>query len=643
MNYSTGVLSVLPIFYVGWADSVLSPSEMQLIRKHIQGLAYLSDEDKKLLISWTDQRNPPDAATFTHWTQALGKYASTLTLEQRQSLVEIGLSLARKAASATEMAILDAPQTQQAIEELEQVLGLDNALSQLSFYYAIVPQNELEVVDEPHFDIQKLQMHLDGPYTDLKKRTKSLLMDSFFRVPTDLRDKEQLRQLIMNQCKALADQGLGAYSFPETFGGKNNPGGSTAIFEALAMGNLSLLIKYGVQFGLFGGAVYQLGTVYHHQKYLEALGTLKLAGCFAMTETGHGSNVRDLETTATYDHPTRSLIVHSPTISAGKEYIGNALHSRIAAVFCQLWVNGINHGIHTVLVPLRDENHEELSGITVKDNGYKMGLNGVDNGRIWFDNVRVPLENLLNKYGGIDENGQYTSPIENPSKRFFTMLGALVGGRVSVALGANMAAKKPLTLPFPTHSKDGSSIPSVMKRDTLARLSHPSRTSFPLMAKSYALTFALEALRKQFVASLQLEDKREVEAMAAGLKSYASWHATDTIQECREACGGKGYLAENELADLKADTDIFTTFEGDNHVLLQLVAKAILTEFKQEFNEGGYWAIARHVLRRVTQTLIDTNPITTRNTNAEHLLSAAFHQEALQFREEKLLFLSPTA
>ena len=639
MNYSPGILSVLPIFYVGWADSVLSPSEMQLIRAHVKQLYYLSDSDKKLLISWTDQRNPPDAATFTQWANALEQYAPTLALEERQNLVAIGLKLARKVASATEIALLETPETKIAIEQLEQILGLDNALSQMSFYNAIVPHNELEVISEPSFDNQKLQAHLDGPYAELKQRTKKLLMDTFFRVPTDLRDKDQLRQLVLEQCKALADQGFGAFTFPEIYGGSHSAGGSTAIFETLAMGNLSLLIKYGVQFGLFGGAVYLLGTTQHHQQYLEALGKMELAGCFAMTETGHGSNVRDLETTATYDHTTCSLVINSPTLSAGKEYIGNALHSKMAAVFCQLLVNGVNHGIHAILVPLRDEKHQELPGITVKDNGYKMGLNGVDNGRIWFDNVRVPLENLLNKYGGIDDKGQYTSPIENPSKRFFTMLGALVGGRVSVALGSNTAAKKALDIAISYALKRRQFNTLSEEKETLL-LDYPTHQErlFPLLAKSYALTFALETLREKFVASAELDDKREVEALAAGLKSYASWHATDTIQECREACGGKGYLAENELADLKADTDIFTTFEGDNHVLLQLVAKAILTEFKQEFNEGGYVAIARYVLRRVTQTLIDKNPINTRNTNAEHLLSAEFHQEAFQFREEKLLF-----
>jgi len=121
-----------------------------------------------------------------------------------------------------------------------------------------------------------------------------------------------------------------------------------------------------------------------------------------MTETGHGSNVRGIKTTATYIHKDKALVIHTPGKNDNKEYIGNALHSKMASVFAQLIVNGKNRGVHAILVPLRDENHETLEGITVEDNGYKLGLNGVDNGKIWFNQVSVPVENLLDKYGRID-------------------------------------------------------------------------------------------------------------------------------------------------------------------------------------------------------------------------------------------------
>ena len=103
-------------------------------------------------------------------------------------------------------------------------------------------------------------------------------------------------------------------------------------------------------------------------------------------------------------------------------------------------------GVHALLVPIRDADGTVLPGIRIEDCGPKAGLNGVDNGRIWFTQVRVPRTALLNRYGDVAADGTYSSPIENPNRRFFTMLGTLVRGRISVAGGAGMAAKTALAI-----------------------------------------------------------------------------------------------------------------------------------------------------------------------------------------------------
>ncbi len=442
---------------------------------------------------------------------------------------------------------------------------------------------------------------------------------------------------MLRWCKELAREGIGALSYPVEYGGHNSMAEYAAAFETIAYHDLSLTIKFGVQFGLWGGAVYNLGTKRHHDAYLRATGTLELPGCFAMTETGHGSNVRGLETTAVYDHDNRELIVHSPSVAAGKEYIGNAMHARMAAVFCQLIVNGESHGVHAVVVPIRSTDGLTLPGIRVEDNGYKMGLNGVDNGRLWFDHVRVPVGNLLDKYGGITEEGTYTSPIESPTRRFFTMLGTLVGGRVFVPRAGLSAAKSALTIAV-RYGLRRRQFPSESMRSETIILDYPNqqRRLIPLVAKAYAVQFGLDHLLDRYVNRTE-EQMREIEAMAAGLKSYATWFATAAIQECREATGGKGYLAENRFADLKGDTDIFTTFEGDNTVLMQLLAKSLLTEFKKSFQEDGNFAVLKFIGRRVGTIVTEQNPYVVRQTDREHLESRSFYLSAFQFRARRLV------
>ena len=85
--------------------------------------------------------------------------------------------------------------------------------------------------------------------------------------------------------------------------------------------------------------------------------------------------------------------------------------------------------MHALLVPLRSEAGEVLEGIRLEDCGSKLGLDGVDNGRLWFDAVRVPRENLLDRYATVSEEGVYHSAIESPTKRFFAMLATLIQGR----------------------------------------------------------------------------------------------------------------------------------------------------------------------------------------------------------------------
>ena len=217
------------------------------------------------------------------------------------------------------------------------------------------------------------------------------------------------------------------------------------------------------------------------------------------------------------------------------------------------------------------------------------------------------------------------------------MLGALVVGRICVGLGGISAAKSALTIAVKYALRRKQFAPKDGAPETLI-MDYPTHQHrlIPLVAKTYAYYFALRKLADKYTHNTD-GDMRHIETLAAGLKSKATWHATRTIQECREACGGKGYLSENRFADLKADTDIFTTFEGDNTVLMQLVAKGVLSEFKQSFHDEGYRAVVRYLYTRFSHTIDELNPVHTRNTSVEHLTSRIFHKDAFHYRFQKLL------
>ena len=631
-----GILTMLPLFYVGWSDSVLSPSEMELIHDKLKKADFLTSEEKAYLIKYTDPKNPPPKQIFKYWVEVLKENAHDLEDINKKSLVDLGIEMAISSTDYQEEKPWNAPKAKASIKAIEKAMGLAGESSKKLFIGKLDQKSQEDESLHPSFQAVKMQSILDGDKAEVIERAMKLMRDPFFKYNLNP-EKEFKRSRTLAQVKALADQGLGSYAFPKEFGGGGRVGDHITVFETLAYGDLSLLIKFGVQFGLFGGSVYNLGTEKHHRKYIDPLGKAELLGCFAMTETGHGSNVRGLETTAIYNHEKKTITIHSPNREAGKEYIGNALHCSMAAVFAQLIVEGTNHGVHAVLVPMRDKNGKLLEGIEVEDCGYKIGLNGVDNGRIWFDNVEVPVDNLLNKYGSIGEDGIYTSPIKKSNKRFFTMLGALVVGRICVGQAGVNASKSALTIAIKYANQRKQFAASEAEPETLL-LDYPThqRRLLPRLAKTYGYYLSISKLSEDYIHADEVQ-MRKIETKAAGLKSMATWHATDTIQECREACGGKGYLSENRFGALKGDSDIFTTFEGDNTVLLQLVAKGLLTEFKQSFHDEGFMAVIRYLGERINNTINVFNPIYKRNTSSDHLLDREFHLDAFRFREKKLL------
>ncbi len=460
------------------------------------------------------------------------------------------------------------------------------------------------------FDAGAMQTRLDGRYAEVRNRIREVMCRPEF-APVEALPTPEYREQVLQWAKALANEGLTAPGFPARYGGEDDPGANVAAFETIAHGDLSLLVKFGVQFGLWGGAVQQLGTREHHDRYLEATARLELPGCFAMTETAHGSNVQHLETTATYDPQTQEFVLDTPHEEARKDYIGNAAqHGRVAAVFAQLVVGGDHKGVHVFVVPLRNQAGELEPGIEIEDCGEKMGLNGVDNGKIAFHRVRIPRQNLLNRYADVSAEGEYSSPIENPNRRFFTMVGALVQGRVCISGASISAAKNALTIAVRYGLRRRQFGPPDEPEVPILDYRTHQRRLMPLLARTYALHFAQDDLRQRFHEAFSREEpsereRRELESLAAAMKATASWHATKTIQTARECCGGAGYMTRNRFAALKADTDIFTTFEGDNVVLMMLAAKQLLTDYKDQFGDLDPREMVTFVAAQAVETVVE--------------------------------------
>lgn len=637
-NHSAGILMFLPMLYVAWSDAVLSPSEIKMIQEKMGEISWLTESETKVLNGWLNPQSPPSAREMQHWRALIKKCIASSQFENHNlDLVELSLAMAQLAESGTDLP--NNPATKKALETLENDLGIIGGEMAREHFQAPRPPIGPPVASDaaPSFSPTVMADFLKGEHKPLRNKIRKLLLDPFFDLSQIPESKDDFRELVFNWTQALAEQGWGSAGFPKEHGGEDDFMKYIVVFEELGYHDLSLTIKFGVQFGLWGGSVFWLGTEKHHKKYLKAIGDFSLPGSFAMTESGHGSNVRDILTTATYDESIDAFILHTPEESARKEYIGNAAcHAKAATVFAQLVTKGEEHGVHAFVVPLRDDDGNCLKGIRIEDNGRKLGLNGVDNGRIWFDQVVVPREELLDRFASVDQKGNYSSPINSPTRRFFTMLGTLVGGRVCVPMAGLSAAKSALSIAIKYANKRKQFGPPGGEEMNIMGYPSHQRRLLPYLAKAYALDAAHKYLVERFLNKTE-EDEQEIESIAAGLKSVSTWNTTETIQSCREACGGNGYLWENRFADLKADSEIFTTFEGDNVVLLQLVAKARLSHFKKQFGHMGFMSTVKFVADIAGTALSELNPLIIRKTDEEHLLDEDFHLHAISYRESYLL------
>ncbi len=460
-----------------------------------------------------------------------------------------------------------------------------------------------------NFDVESVGRRLLGRWAHIRLHTRSVIeKQELFK--TEGLSMDAHRERVLEQLKVLVREGATQYGFPEELGGELNPGGSLSSFEELVFGDPSLQIKFGVQWGLFGSAILYLGTDYHHKEFLPGAVTLDTPGAFAMTETGHGSDVASIGTTATYDPDTEEFVIHTPNRHSYKDYLGNAaVHGEAAVVFAQLVTDGDNHGVHAFYVPIR-ANGKLLPGVGSEDDGLKGGLNGIDNGRLFFDQVRIPRANLLNRYADVDPDGSYQSVIDSPGRRFFTQLGALVQGRVSL-VGAVVNAQK-LALDIAVrYGEERKQFPGPDGTErTLLDYQRHQRRLLPLLARTYAQAFSHQELLEQFHVVFTGENdtdesRQDLETVAAAAKALSTWYALDTIQQAREACGGQGFMAEHRLTGLRADLDIYATFEGDNNVLLQLVAKRLLGDYAKAFKSPDFGTLAQYVAGQVGEKAVN--------------------------------------
>lgn len=340
---------------------------------------------------------------------------------------------------------------------------------------------------------------------------------------------------------------------------------------------------FGLHLNAFVKSIELLADEEQREKWLPKCYSFEVIGCYAQTELGHGSDLKSLETTATFDPDTDQFIINSPTISSHKFWPGGlGKHANHALVFAQTFVKGKHVGLQSFIVPIRDRHHTPLEEVHIGDIGTKYSFNSTDNGFAKFKNLRIPRQNMLSRYAHITSDGEFTVASEKAVRLGY---GNMLFLRVFFFYGRCISLSKVATIAirYSIVRKQFKEQETKKERQILDYQTQQMRL-FPILGISYAIALSSQTLMKmyrQYESELRdggepFQLLTEVHVLCSALKPLATWKMRKFGEIVKQCCGGHGFLEISGIHRIVKEEEALTTAEGANNVILQQTARYLL-------------------------------------------------------------------
>ncbi|XP_004932403.1 probable peroxisomal acyl-coenzyme A oxidase 1 isoform X2 [Bombyx mori] len=435
------------------------------------------------------------------------------------------------------------------------------------------------------FDVQELVHFIDGgeEHTLERREVENLVLDIKELkdvVPEEfLSHKERYENSIRKACIL--------YEFFRKYSETNNTldAFSPTNKYRVQMGVFKDISPFMLHMGMFVPTIMNQSAPDQAAEWLPKALNLEIIGTYAQTELGHGTFLRGLETTATYDPKTEEFVLNSPTLTAYKWWPGGLAHTaNHCIVVAQLYTNGKCYGVHPFFVQIRDsETHMPLTGVKVGEIGPKLGFNTANNGFLGFNNFRIPRMNMLMKNAQVLKDGTYVK-----AKSDKLTYGTMVFVRVLIVTDmayelsrASTIAVRYAAVRHQSQPKPGEPEPAIIEYVT------QQHKLFIAIATSHAYRVTGNWLWNTYskvtsdMGKGNLDQLPELHALACCLKAVCSRDATLRIEECRLACGGHGYMASSGLPIIQNIAAATITYEGEYTVLMLQTARYLVKAWKQ--------------------------------------------------------------